>query len=692
MRKRLQPIVVIAALCFVIWAAVFIYRSSFITVDGNRYFCLADDAMISMRYAWNFSHGLGLVWNQNERVEGYTNLLMVLLMSPATLALDKRLAVLAVQTFGIVVMLGSAYLSMLISGHLMEDEDRRYEKLLGVLAFICALSYYPLAYWSLMGMETGLLTLLLLLGVLSVFRYTGEQRRLWLLLLSFSLGLAYLTRPDSAVPAAPILAYLFYEVYSRSKSLRAALPVVGIYALFIVGLTLFRRVYYGELVPNTYTLKVAGIPLLARIANGTAFVAPFLVEIAVVLVVVGAGLIFRFGKEKLLLVSIAVLLTCYQVWAGGDPWKYWRMMSPFMPLILLLFAHEIMGMILALKLACDRLLSQSRAWNRLSGREYLLHTLTAVLLFAALVGVNGRFTEEITMSKPPYQTDFNRSNVNKALILNEITTEDARMGVVSAGSIPYYTGKTAIDFLGKTDKHVAHLPPVLPETISWDTRYVVGHNKYDLDYSINTLQPTYVNDFKAVESLMSASARSKMRMEYVKIAYKGESLHLRIDSPFVVWDKITGELVSEVPADRPLVTVAAGLRGKVSVGTRLETPPRGIEQGGAGSELLLGQEQVLAGVIWSVEKRKVQVAFDVAPSQEQQGRQYLLDLYLDNKLGDQKASQVFDRSVRLSSPVELQPGYNFFIMENGGTLDTPDTFDLADSVVLRNVAVSLPGE
>lgn len=102
---------------FVIWAGLFIYRSSFIAIDGQRYFSLFDDAMISMRYAWNLSHGEGLVWNPGEYVEGYTNLLMVLLMSLSAFIFDnKRFAVLAIQVAGILFMLGNAYLTMRI-GH-----------------------------------------------------------------------------------------------------------------------------------------------------------------------------------------------------------------------------------------------------------------------------------------------------------------------------------------------------------------------------------------------------------------------------------------------------------------------------------------------------------------------------------------------------------------------------------------------
>src|SRR5688572_14492820 len=41
----------------------------------------SDDAWISYRYARNLSEGHGLVFNEGERVEGYSNLLYVLLMA-----------------------------------------------------------------------------------------------------------------------------------------------------------------------------------------------------------------------------------------------------------------------------------------------------------------------------------------------------------------------------------------------------------------------------------------------------------------------------------------------------------------------------------------------------------------------------------------------------------------------------------
>ncbi len=49
------------AVVYTLWSALFIFRQSHISVDGKRYYCLFDDAMISMRYAWNLAHGNGLM-------------------------------------------------------------------------------------------------------------------------------------------------------------------------------------------------------------------------------------------------------------------------------------------------------------------------------------------------------------------------------------------------------------------------------------------------------------------------------------------------------------------------------------------------------------------------------------------------------------------------------------------------------
>lgn len=537
-RRLEKAIITVISIGFLIWSAVFIYRSSFIAVDGKRYFCLFDDSMISMRYAWNFSHGLGLVWNPGEYIQGYTNLLMTLLMSLATLVFDKSTAVLFIQISGAGFMLAIAFVTMKISDHIFQNEDGQCQSFFRVLSFFCALSYYPLAYWSLMGMETGLLTLLLLLGILSALNYTRSKNISYLFLVSVFLGLAHLTRIDSAVFAIPVWAYITWETFTQTpkvnvKSLRQLLISISLYLTFVVGQLAFQYLYYGEILPNTYTLKLTGMPLLARIRDGVGFVTPFLTETAIILVLPIVDIIFNFRNQRLLLLSIVFSAIGYQVYVGGDPWNYWRIMSPSMPLVTMLFISAINAIVLAI--------SSTQAFNvyflrnPIFPRKYITEVLVILLTLTGLLSANVRFLPEISLLRKPYQVANNQDNVNTAIVLSQLTTSDATVGVSWAGAIPYYTGRRAIDFLGKVDRYIARLPPDVSGKVGYHgMRSVPGHNKYDLNYSIKTLEPTYVQIFQRGTQDLSQWAETR----YVKVEYDGVSLYLLKDSPAVLWSKV----------------------------------------------------------------------------------------------------------------------------------------------------------
>lgn len=537
-RKLEKTIITVISIGFLIWSVVFIYRSSFIAVDGKRYFCLFDDAMISMRYAWNFSHGLGLVWNPGEYIQGYTNLLMTLLMSLATLVFDKSTAALFIQISGAGFMLAIAFVIMKISDHIFQNEDSQRQSFFRVLSFFCALSYYPLAYWSLMGMETGLLTLLLLLGILSAFNYTKSKNISYLFLVSEFFGLAYLTRNDSVVFAILVWAYITWETFTTTpkaklKDFRQLFLTIILYLMFVVGQLIFQYLYYGEMLPNTYTLKLTGMPLLARIINGVGFVKPFLTISAFILVLSSMEVVFDFQMRKLLLISIVFSAIGYQVYVGGDPWNYWRIMSPSTPLLTVLFISTANAIVLAI--------SSTQAFrvyflrNPILPEKYIPQILVVSLVLIGLLSANVRFLPEISLLRKPYTAEANQRNVNTAIVLSQLTTSDATVGVYWAGSIPYFTGRKSIDFLGKSDRYIAQLPPDVSGSVAWNgMNSVPGHNKYDLNYSIKTLEPTYVQGFRWGAQDLSQWAETK----YIKVEYDGVSLFLLKDSPAVLWNKI----------------------------------------------------------------------------------------------------------------------------------------------------------
>lgn len=537
-RKLEKAIITAITMGFLLWSATFIYRSSFMAVDGKRYFCLFDDAMISMRYAWNFSNGLGLVWNPGEYLQGYTNLLMTLLMSLATLVFDKVTAVLFIQISGVGFMLAIAFVTMKIADHIFQNDDCQHLSCLRILSFLCALSYYPLAYWSLMGMETGLLTLLLLLGILSAFNFIKRKDRSQLFLVSGFFGLAYLTRNDSIIFAMLVWGYIAWETFiprpkANCKDFMHVGGAIILYLMFVAGQSVFQYLYYGEMLPNTYTLKLTGMSFLERTKNGVGFIRPFLGVSAFFLILSSMEVIFDFQKRKLLLISIVFFAIGYQVYVGGDPWNYWRIMSPSMPLLSILFIGAVNAIVLAV--STTQAFSLYFLRNPLFPKQFTPQILVVSLTLIGLLSINVRFFGEISLLSKPYQTNANQDNVNTALVLNQVTTSDATVGVYWAGSIPYFTDREAVDFLGKSDQYIAQLPPDVSGAVAANgMNSVPGHNKYDLNYSIKALKPTYVQSFAWGTQDLSQWART----QYVNVEYDGIHLFLLRNSPAVLWNKI----------------------------------------------------------------------------------------------------------------------------------------------------------
>jgi outer membrane cobalamin receptor len=62
MKYRRHLVFGLVVVAYAVYVFALFWRSSAV-IDGERYFALGDDAMISMRYARNFAHGHGLVWN-----------------------------------------------------------------------------------------------------------------------------------------------------------------------------------------------------------------------------------------------------------------------------------------------------------------------------------------------------------------------------------------------------------------------------------------------------------------------------------------------------------------------------------------------------------------------------------------------------------------------------------------------------
>ena len=215
-----------------IYASVFIYRTSFV-VDGERFFTLFDDAMISMRYAKNLANGYGLVWNPGgERVEGYTNPLWVFFMALFhLLPLSESKISLPIQLSGMGFLLINLFCVKKIADFLSNGD-----RLVSLTAVFLTAFYYPLIYWSLRGMEVSVLVCIVNFSIWLALRSVQAGRPSCVLYLG--LGIATLVRPDMIVTAVSILMYILV-VDPRNRARNGGLGLTVLFS-FVLLQTVFR--------------------------------------------------------------------------------------------------------------------------------------------------------------------------------------------------------------------------------------------------------------------------------------------------------------------------------------------------------------------------------------------------------------------------------------------------------------------
>ena len=308
LRNSLFSLIVLG---FFYYAYRYILASSFI-IDGQRFYVLFDDAMISMRYAYNLVHGNGLVWNAGERVEGFTNPLWVVFMAlfhllPIPLAEMS----LPIQISGAVFLGANLYFVRRIVEHFTDN-------LPAMLAAVAFTAFYaPLISWGLLGMEVSMLALILTATVWLILKNGLDHFTPWTYIL---LAVATLFRFDMAVPYLVILAVLF--IVQKQYRKQHLLWGLGLLILFLGGQTIARYLYYGQLLPNTYYLKVEGWPFSLRILRGLFALVWFMYYTNWVLFLLPLSIYFFRRDWKVTLVIFVILgQLAYSVYVGGDAWE-----------------------------------------------------------------------------------------------------------------------------------------------------------------------------------------------------------------------------------------------------------------------------------------------------------------------------------------------------------------------------------
>lgn len=406
---------------------------------GNRF--VQDDAYIVFRYADHLARGDGLVWNAGERVEGYSSFLYTVLLGGARrLGLDP---VAAAHTIGLASFVGSL-LATFATARLTFASN-------GAALLTVALlgTNYTFSIFATGGLETSLHAFLVCaaLALLARGQVLGWSAPLPLLM-SIVAGLLMLTRPDSAIPCGVFIGIALWRLRSASRW-RPYAELLAPGALMVAVWLAWKLMYYGELLPNTYHVKVASSTSLRYGLRYLYlfFVSYWFLPMAVLTAVVLPRLLRERRDTIVAALVLCVLWIGYIARVGGDFMEF-RFMVPLLPALVLLSVATILSV---------------------SGTPLVRAGLVTIVLAGSAnhtVGYGltpGGPRPESRDDLQGHLTGPDQNWVGIGHALRAVAQHDRTLviAIAPAGAIPYHSELPSIDMLGLSDRWVARNGDIL---------------------------------------------------------------------------------------------------------------------------------------------------------------------------------------------------------------------------------------
>lgn len=422
---------------------------------ASRYgFFVTDDAFISFRYTERLLDGKGLTWTDYEPVEGYSNLLWVLLCAiPGALGVDLVTSARLLGLASTVALFGALFAA---AGRL--DGYSRLAPAAGVA--MLALSG-PVGVWAMGGLETMLACALLAWGVVSAMRVASGSGRSWRAAALACFGLLCWTRPDGFIFALLVTPGLILGDRRHGWATARLILLTAVAA--VAAQVAFRVAYYADWVPNTAYAKVAFGS--KRLGVGLGYIAASLVPLAatwlsfpLVAVVARSHPVAR--RATPVLIGAALGWAAYVALVGGDTFPAWRQLAPIVTL-------GALGATLFTVAAATE--SAGGAWR-----------VIAVLLVLTFVGT--RLDPGNWASAERWQWDGRPVGT---MLGTAFGGRQPLVAVDAAGTIPFYSRLPALDMLGLNDRYLAHHRPASMGAGSQ------GHELGDPDYFLSRAPDLY---------------------------------------------------------------------------------------------------------------------------------------------------------------------------------------------------------
>jgi arabinofuranosyltransferase len=437
-------------------------------VAGNSLIGI-DDANITAAYGRNIADGFGFVYQPHgERVEGSTSLLWTLVN-----ALCFAVTPHAEWLVGVISLIGAALscyfvldLARLGAG-LFAPARTRGAIAIAALVIVSFVQFFVWCVLSLMDVGLWVTCFLWIFWLLARDLVESERRPSFAFQLALACLLTVATRPEGIAVTIGMIGMSGLLGLARQRTLRSEIsakaPGITVAVLAFAAIEVFRILYFGSPLPNTFYAKVSLSPF-ANLAQGASYTLRFFIDYPLALPglvgwLVGAGLAVQqlvAGRGKIEARSAAglfgfgtiLMMVVICTFLGGDHFVGFRFYQPIvflLPLSLLpliaLVADWAQGA--GAKAASTRVL-------RIVGYAIPLIAVIVTNLMYSYVNVN----------RDAMKNEFSLASDGRAvgLALNKLAAagRPISIGVTPAGGVAMtFTGKI-YDLLGLNWREMAH--------------------------------------------------------------------------------------------------------------------------------------------------------------------------------------------------------------------------------------------
>lgn len=507
-------------------------------VHCHAVYFVADDGYIGLRYVQSLLRGDGLVYNAGERVEGYTNFLLIALVAllsvlHPTAEMLRHAQLVAIASGAITIWLVCRFCRDALG-------ERGWLSLFAGAALAVHSSFVA---WSTSGLETVLFAGLGFAAASTYVRRIPEGRGLVLVPLLFSL--LCMTRPDGIVLFGITSLHLLVWQW-RERGVRA-LPRLLIWsATFLLCYGSYyaaRYAYYGEPVPNTFYVKV-GAPGLWK--AGIRYLWDYFATYGAFAFVPAVWALFvrpRALHRDYFALLVAGYLA-YIVYVGGDGLGFYRFVAHVAPLLYVLAADGLITLYRRLAPAAPGRLAPALALlfvaatlgfttRQTAGRLLFPQSNARLeshseLWFPALHGEHGYVWFD------NYFVDRQRE---AAAWLEQHLPEDSLVASTPAGAIAYFMTHRVIDMLGLNDAHIARTPAghvgfFRQGHMKGDGRYVLSRRPEAILLGNVAVLPFPLDDERMAQKLIRKSEHEIWAEPGFHLDYERVDVRLHESGPF----------------------------------------------------------------------------------------------------------------------------------------------------------------